>query len=66
MLVLGASRVPLLAEGKGALESADAPSLLLASRVPLLAEGTAALLCGVADAVRAEGKWPLPSGPAAA
>ena len=74
-MLLGASFVPLLAEGKGAPASACA-ALLPVSLVPLLADGRgapkapcperraagkAALLLGRAEAFLAEGKGALPS-----
>jgi len=76
-MLLGASLVPLLAEGNGATAAACAP-LLPSSRNPLLAEGSGApksfwtdrfapgradvLLLG-AGPLLAEGSGALPSGP---
>ena len=76
-MLLGASLVPLRADGRGAPASACA-ALLPASRVPLLADGKGApkspcidrraagktaLLLGSAAARLAEGKGALPSTP---
>lgn len=61
-MLLGASLVPLRAEGRGAPASACAP-LLPASRVPLLAEGKAAPKSPCTDR-RTAGKPGLPLGSA--
>lgn len=63
-MLLGASFVPLRAEGKGAPASACA-ALLPASLVPLLADGKGAPTAPCPDR-RAAGKAPLPFGRAEA